>query len=43
MLRIRKIENCPRELFIKLEKKKKKKKKKKKNYNNKKTNKKIVR
>ena len=27
MLRIRKIENCPRELFIKLEKKKKKKKK----------------
>ena len=37
MLRIRKIENCPRELFIKLEKKKKK------NYNNKKTNKKIVR
>ena len=38
MLRIRKIENCPRELFIKLEKKKKKK-----NYNNKKTNKKIVR
>ena len=33
MLRIRKIENCPRELFIKLEKKKKKKKK---NYNNKK-------
>ena len=41
MLRIRKIENCPRELFIKLEKKKKKKKKK--NYNNKKTNKKIVR
>ena len=29
MLRIRKIENCPRELFIKLEKKKKKKKKKK--------------
>ena len=32
MLRIRKIENCPRE-----------KKKKKKNYNNKKTNKKIVR
>ena len=39
MLRIRKIENCPRELFIKLEKKKKKKK----NYNNKKTNKKIVR
>lgn len=36
MLRIRKIENCPRELFIKLEEKKK-------NYNNKKTNKKIVR
>lgn len=35
MLRIRKIENCPRELFIKLEKKK--------NYNNKKINKKIVR
>ena len=34
MLRIRKIENCPRELFIKLEKKK--------NYN-KKINKKIVR
>ena len=36
MLRIRKIENCPRELFIKLEKKKK-------NYNNKKIIKKIVR
>ena len=35
MLRIRKIENCPRELFIK--------QKKKKNYNNKKINKKIVR
>ena len=37
MLRIRKIENCPRELFIKLEKKKKKK-----NYNKKKKKKKII-